>query len=70
MPQIHINLETCIGAACCRAEAPDTFDVMDNKSEVIDPNGNPLAVILEAARRCPTHSITVYDDDANRLWPE
>jgi ferredoxin len=70
MPRIDINLETCIGAACCRAEAPSTFDVMDNKSEVIDPNGDPLAVILEAARRCPTQSISIFDDGGNRLWPK
>jgi hypothetical protein len=43
---------------------------MDNKSEVLDPTGDPLVVILEAARRCPTQSIVVYGDGGNRLWPE
>ena len=70
MPRIVVNPETCIGSACCRAEAPGTFDVMDNKAEVINTNGDPLAVILEAARRCPTQSISIYDDGGNRLWPE
>lgn len=70
MPRIEINQGTCIGVACCRAEASNTFDVIDNKSEVVDPSGDPLEAILEAAQRCPTQSITVYNDEGAQLWPQ
>jgi len=69
MPRIEVNYDRCIGSAVCRATALNTFDVEDDQCVVLDPEGDPLERILEAAERCPTQALTVYDDEGRRLFP-
>jgi ferredoxin len=69
IPHIVVNRVTCVGFAVCRTEAPATFELVDGKSTVVDPGGDPLERVLSAARRCPTESIEVQDADGRRLAP-
>lgn len=55
----------------CLAAAPSTFaHNVDRQSEVVDPEGDSEARILEAAFNCPTGAITVaVDETGERLFP-
>jgi ferredoxin len=35
---------------------------------VSDPSGDPNKAIVEAARRCPTKAIAVFDDNGQALF--
>ena len=61
MPRIRIDPLRCEGAGRCRAQAPHTFKVYNDQAKVVSPIGDPIEAIVEAARRCPTHAIAVYD---------
>lgn len=63
--EIRIDRDRCAGTANCEFWAANTFEVDDeNKSTVIDVNGDPLDDILAASRGCPTAAITVLRNDA------
>ena len=51
--------------------APKVFRHNDNRqSEVIDPAGAPVELVLKAAANCPTGAIEVLDGDTGeRLYP-
>jgi ferredoxin len=68
MPRIKIDLVRCIGSARCRAQAPHTFKIVDDHSVVSDPSGDSNEAIVEAARRCPTKAIAVFDDNGQALF--
>ncbi len=52
----------CVGNAQCVNLAPGMFRHNENvQSEVYDPAGAPEAVVLKAARFCPTSAIRVED---------
>lgn len=55
----------------CLAAAPSTFaHNADRQSEVVDPEGDPEARILEAAFHCPTGAISVeVEETGERLFP-
>ena len=58
--RIEIDRDTCMGSGVCSVYAPDTFDIDDEtKSTVINPAGNPIEQIEEAARGCPTGAIKI-----------
>jgi ferredoxin len=58
--RIEIDRSTCMGSGVCAVYAPETFDLDDEtKSIVIDPAGNPLEQIEEAAAGCPTGAIKI-----------
>ncbi len=60
--RITVDHRSCVGNAQCVNLAPAAFRHNDNgQSEVIDPAGAPEAVILKAARVCPTSAIRVED---------
>ena len=61
--EIRIDLAECRGAGECVYRAPGTFALGSaDRSEVIDPEGDPEARILAAARACPHFAITVQRD--------
>lgn len=53
----------CIGTKSCVYAAPGTFQVDEQLiSTVIDPEGDPLDAVVEAAESCPTGAISVFVD--------
>lgn len=57
---IAIDRAECIGSGQCVAVAPRAFRLDDAmKAEVIDPEAETLASVLEAAELCPTRAIYV-----------
>jgi len=68
MPRIKIDPLRCEGTGRCRAQAPHTFKVFNDKARVIHPPGDPIEAIVKAARRCPTLAIAVFDDSGQPLF--
>lgn len=69
--RIRVDHDRCVGNAMCVATAPSTFaHNADRQSEVVNSEGDPEAVILEAARNCPTGAISVkVAGTGERLFP-
>lgn len=60
--RITVDHGLCVGNAQCVNLAPGVFRHNEQvQSEVVDPAGAPEAVILKAARYCPTGAIRVDD---------
>jgi ferredoxin len=55
----------------CESIATKTFRLNDNRqSEVFNPEGDSVEVILEAAENCPVSAIFVEDaETGERLFP-
>ena len=68
MLRIKIDLLRCEGAGGCHVQAPHTFKMVNGQAKVIDPSGDPQLSIVEAARRCPTKAIAVFDDNGQPLF--
>jgi deazaflavin-dependent oxidoreductase (nitroreductase family) len=73
--EIIIDREKCSGAGVCVVLASGTFDVGDDaKAYVLDPEGDELDVIRQAAEACPNRAIEVkgksVSDDANYTPPD
>ena len=59
------------GMRCAPHIAGKAFQLNDDRqSEVIDPDGEPREVVLEAAEACPVSAITVVDaETGEQLFP-
>jgi len=68
MPRIKIDPLRCEGTGRCRAQAPHTFKVFNDRARVIHPPGDPIEAIVQAAQRCPTLVIAVFDDNDQPLF--
>ena len=67
--RIEVDLALCIGSGDCVDTAPEVFELdEDDKARVIDPDGAPADVVLEAAGNCPVTAIFIYGDDG-ALYP-
>ncbi len=67
---IRVDRDACIGAASCSVIAALTFALdSEQKAVIIDPDGNDLDTVLQAAQSCPTDAIIITDKDGNQLWP-
>ena len=52
-----------MGSGNCVYEAPGVFDLDDDSiAFVVDPAASPEDKVVSAARKCPTHAITVRRD--------
>jgi ferredoxin len=61
--EVEVDRDLCIGSGNCVYEAPGAFDLDDDSiSFVVDPAGAPEEQVLTAARKCPSHAITVRRD--------
>ena len=61
--EVQIDRDVCMGSGNCMYEAPGVFSLdEDGVATVIDPAGAPEDDIVTAARKCPTHAITVRRD--------
>ena len=67
--RIEVDRGLCIGSGDCVEAAPDVFELDDeDKARVIDPDGDSLDDVLEAARNCPVAAIVVVGEDG-QLYP-
>ncbi len=61
--EIDIDRDACMGSGNCVYEAPGVFDLDDDSiAFVVDPAASPEDKVVSAARKCPTHAITVRRD--------
>jgi len=69
--KVTVDLDVCVGNAMCPHIAGKTFQLNDDRqSKVIDPDGEPREVVLEAAEACPVSAITVADaETGEQLFP-
>lgn len=71
MIDIEVDHGLCVGNAMCVATAPGVFAHNEHRqSTVIDAEGDPVALVLEAAANCPVSAIRVTDTETGRtLFP-
>ena len=69
--RIRVDHNVCVGNAMCETFAPHAFQLNENRqSEAVDPAGDPVEQVLEAAENCPVSAITVEDaDTGEQLFP-
>jgi len=69
--RIEVDYHRCVGSSICVLTAARTFALnQQGQSAVLDPAGDPLETVLEAAEGCPTMAISVFDaDTGERLFP-
>ena len=69
--KITVNPSVCVGNAMCETYATKTFALNDDRqSSVINPEGDPEELVLEAAENCPVSAITVEDaETGEQLFP-
>jgi ferredoxin len=69
--RVWVDPQACVGNAMCESIARRTFRLNDNRqSEAVDPEGDSVEKILEAAENCPVSAIFVEDaETGERLFP-
>ena len=69
--RITVDNDACVGNAMCTNIDVHTFALNDDlQSEAINPAGDPLEKVLEAAENCPVSAITVEDEETGeKLFP-
>ena len=69
--KVWVDRQVCVGNAMCESIAPKVFRLDENRqSEAVDPNGDSVEKILEAAENCPVSAIFVEDaETGERLFP-
>jgi ferredoxin len=66
---VEVDRGLCIGSGDCVDTAPDVFKLDEEDiATVIDPDGAPTDVVLEAAQNCPVTAIFVAGEDGD-LFP-
>lgn len=62
-PTIVVDRELCMGSGMCIVYAPNTFAHDDEtKAVVVDPAGDPIDALRNAAQACPTSAIRIVDE--------
>lgn len=69
--KITVDHDVCVGNAMCESFATNTFALNeDRQSSVVNPEGDPEELVLEAAENCPVSAITVTDaETGEQLFP-
>ncbi len=69
--KVTVNHNICVGNGICPHIASKVFELnVDRQSEVINSDGEPREVVLEAAEACPVSAITVVDvENGEQLFP-
>ena len=69
--RVRVDHDVCVGNAMCETIAAKVFRLNDNRqSEAVDPAGDSVEKILEAAENCPVSAIFVEDaDTGEQLFP-
>ncbi len=68
MRRIKVDWVRCVGSARCRVAAPHTFKLVEDQAHVINPQGDPIERVIQAARQCPAGAIAVFDQDGQPLF--
>ena len=64
--RIEVDRALCIGSGDCVDTAPEVFELDgEDKARVIDPDGAPTDLVLEAAGNCPVTAIFVYGESGD-----
>jgi len=68
---ITVDLDKCISAGPCSIVAPLTFYLRDSdgKALILDPDGDSLEKVKEAARSCPILAIFIKDKNGMQIFP-
>ncbi|KKT40336.1 hypothetical protein A3K29_02990 [Candidatus Collierbacteria bacterium RIFOXYB2_FULL_46_14] len=68
---ITVDLDKCISAGPCSIVAPLTFYLRDSdgKALILDPDGDSLEKVKEAARSCPILAIFIKDKNGKQIFP-
>lgn len=62
--RIMVDRGLCIGSGDCVDSAPNVFELdSEDKARVIDPDGDPLDMVVDAAMNCPVTAIFVEGED-------
>lgn len=62
--RIEIDRGLCIGSGDCVDTAPNVFELdAEDKARVIDPDGDPADMVVDAAMNCPVTAIFVEGED-------
>lgn len=68
--KIKVIKSTCISAAVCVIQAPNTFDLDDDGiAYVKEGTWDDATAIIQAAKACPILAVIVEDQDGKQLWP-
>jgi ferredoxin len=69
--RVRVDHDVCVGNAMCETIAAKVFRLNENRqSEAVDPAGDTVEKILEAAENCPVSAILVEDaDTGEQLFP-
>jgi ferredoxin len=69
--RVSVDHNVCVGNSMCETIAPKVFVLNEQRqSEAVNPQGDTLEKILEAAENCPVSAILVEDaDTGERLFP-
>jgi ferredoxin len=69
--RVWVDPQICVGNAMCETIATRTFRLNENRqSEAVDPAGDSVELIMEAAENCPVSAIFVEDaESGERLFP-
>ena len=66
--EVEIDRDVCMGSGNCVFEAPGVFELDDDSiAVVVDVGGVAEERIVAAARKCPSHAITVRRDGVSLL---
>jgi ferredoxin len=61
--EVRVSRARCIATQSCIHAAPGVFELDEYRiSTVVDPEGDPLEAVVEAAESCPTGAIAVFRD--------
>ncbi len=67
---IEVDRGLCIGSGDCVDTAPKVFELDgEDKAVVIDPDGEPTEIVIEAAGNCPVTAIFVFGEGGEELYP-
>jgi ferredoxin len=67
--KIVVDRGLCIGSGDCVDSAPNVFELdSEDKARVIDPDGDPTDMVVDAAMNCPVTAIFV-EDESGPVYP-
>ena len=62
--RIEVDRGLCIGSGDCVDSAPGVFELDgEDKARVIDPDADPVDMVMDAAGNCPVTAIFVYGEE-------